>query len=281
MKVRAVGETRTGRAVDLGTFDRLDDVSVPLVADSIRRREAESGGDGDDAVVVECPTPGPVHAHVGAIRAETDFSLRPALAAAARSQGHTAPQDDELAAIRDRLDSLDVSEVDLREARRRVAETSDAAEELRERVAAVRGRVRALREADADPGPAESDLADATRRLSEAETERIAAEQALSRARERARADRERRRERLRLEDRAANLRRRARERLADVVRDAFEDARAEIPEAENRRPPVESALAVARVADLAAPVAVAREVDPFGSADATSEWLDAPVIRV
>ncbi|UPW01962.1 hypothetical protein M0R88_07665 [Halorussus gelatinilyticus] len=270
MRVRIAGETRTGRAIDLREYD----FAVTEIADAIRGEGAAS------AVSIDCPAPGPAHARVGAIRAGMAWSRRPALAAAARSRGHTAPQADELAEVRDRLDAIDAPTIDLRAARRRVAETGDAAEELREEVATVRGRVRALREAEADAADAEADLADATRRLSEVETERIAAEQTLARAREQARTDRERRRERLRLEDRAENLRRSAREALADEVRSRFEDALAALPDDGALPEPVGAALAVARVADLDAPVAVAR-VGPFEGVDAISAWLDAPVVRV
>ena len=103
--------------------------------------------------------------------------------------------------------------------------------------------------------------------MSEAETERIAAEQALARARDRVAENRERRRERLRLEDRAANLRRDAREHLAGIVREAFEEARADVPAGVEAS--VSTALAVVRVAELDAPVVVARGVDLFGSVEA------------
>ncbi len=270
MRVRVADETRTGTVVDL----RNHDLEITAVAEAIREENADS------PVAIDCPSPGPAHAHVGAVRAGMAWSLRPALAAAARSRGHVPPQADALADVRDLLDDLDAPAIDLRDARRRVAETTDAAEQLREEVATLRGRVRALREADADPTSAEADLAETTRLLSEAETERIAAEQTLARAREQARADRERRRERLRLEDRAANLRRDAREALADEVRDAFEESRAALPDGEAFPEPVGPALAVARVADLDAPVAVG-SVGPFGGVDAVAEWLDAPVVRV
>jgi len=270
MNVRVADETRTGHAIDLRRYD----LPVAEVAEEIRGTETDS------AVAIDCQSPGPAHAHVGAIHAGMAWSLRPALAAAARSRGHVPPQADALADVRDLLADLDAPAVDLRAARRRVAETTDAAEELREEVATLRGRVQALREADADPTDAEADLAETTRLLSEAETERIAAEQTLARAREQARADRERRRERLRLEDRAANLRRNAREALADEVRDAFEESKAALPDDAGSSEPVESALAVARVADLDAPVVV-RAVAPFGGVDAVSAWLDASVVWV
>ncbi|MFC7081752.1 hypothetical protein [Halorussus caseinilyticus] len=278
MRVRVGEATRTGRAIDLRGVD-FEGVGVDAsaVADAIRAGPGESS-----AVVIDCPDPGPAHAHVGVIRAEMDVSLRVALAAAARSRGHTAPQAEELAAVRDRLDALDVPEIDLRRARRRVAEASDVADELRERVATLQGRVQALRGTPAgeDLDAAESDLEDATRRLSEVETERIAAEQALSRARDRARANRARRRERLRLADRESNLRRRVRETLADEVREAFEGARSRAP-SNAVRESVRTALAVARVAELDAPVVLVSGVDCFESAEAAARWLDTPVISV
>ncbi|WP_135854859.1 DUF7856 family protein [Halorussus salinus] len=268
MRVRVADETRTGNVIDLRSYD----LEITAVAEAIRDENTDS------PVAIDCPPPGPAHAHVGAIRAGMAWSLRPALAAAARSRGHAPPQADALAEVRDLLDDLDAPAIDLRDARRRVAETTDAAEELREEVATLRGRVRALREADADPTDAEADLAETTRLLSEAETERIAAEQTLARAREQARADRERRRERLRLEDRAANLRRSARKSLADDVREAFEEAREKLPV--DAEPPVSAALAVARVAALDAPVVVGT-VESFDRVDALAEWVDAPVVRV
>ncbi|MFC4448621.1 hypothetical protein [Halorussus aquaticus] len=301
MKVRVAGAVRTGRAVDLRRVSdcRAEGVGEPLsdalslrdVAGVIRGDgggdfdrdctvESDCGGERDSALAIDCPDPGPVHDHVGVIRADMDLSVRSALAAAARTRGYTAPQADELAAVRERRDALDVPETDLERARRRVADASDATEEMRERVATLRGRVQALRDADADPADAETELADATRRLSEVRTERIAAEQALTEARDRARANRQRRRERLRLADRADNLRRAAREHLADEVRDAFADARDAVPD-DDLGEVVEAALAVARVAAYDAPVVLARETDPFESAAEVAEWLDGPVIRL
>ena len=277
------GEILTGRAIDLRRVDAVDaDAVTPsAVAAAIRDDGGGSERSGDDCLAVDCPSSAPVHDHVGVIRAEMALAVRPALAAAARSRGHVAPQVDELATVEDRLDALDVPVVDLEAARRRVAEANDATEELREHVAALRGRVRALRDADADPAEAESELADATRRLSEVQTDRIAAEQALARARERARANRERRRERLQLADRADNLRRAARDHLADELRDALADAREAVPNRADLDEPAETALAVARVAVLDAPVVLARDVDVFDDAETAARWLDGPVIRI
>ncbi|WP_132059063.1 DUF7856 family protein [Halorussus amylolyticus] len=278
MRLRIGGEVRTGRAVDL----RGVGVEPSAVAAAIR-------GDGSDASVsISCPSPGPVHEYVGVIRPEMTLSVRSALAAAARSRGHDAPQDDELASVRERLDAFDAhdsSDLALADARRRVADASGAETEARERVATLQGRVQALRETNRDSErlrDAEAELADATRRLSDRETERIAAEQTLVRAREQARAVREDRRERLRLRDRADNLRRTAREHLAGLVREEFEAARERAPgDADSdgeATDSVASALAVARIAALGAPVVVA--CDRFESAEAAARWLDAPVVR-
>ncbi|WP_276299361.1 hypothetical protein [Halorussus lipolyticus] len=277
MRVELAGEVRTGRVVDLR--DTSVDFDASAVVGAIRGDGPRAGDGPARPLAIDCPVPGPAHEHVGAIRTGMGLSLRPALADAARTRGHTPTQADELAAVRDRLSALDPPEIDLRSARRRVAETSDDAEELRERVAALRGRVQALRDAGDESGPAEAELASATRELSEVETERIAAEQALSRARNRAAENRERRRERLRLADRADNLCRDAREELARAVRPTFEDARQAVPT--DSESPVSTALAVAHVADLDAPVVVGSGVDAFADGERLSEWFDAPVVRL
>lgn len=298
--VRVGGEVRRGRAIDLrAAFDA--ELVPPELAPEEVASAIRSADDPDRAVVsesgrtiaVDCPAPGPAHEHVGVIRDGTDLSLRGALAAAARSQGHGAPEADELEAIRARLgerDAVDVSGEatlsggDLRQARRRVAEANDEEAEIRERVATLQGRVQALRDAGVDGAPetgdAEAELSEATRRLSEVQTERIAAEQALARCRERARTHRERRRERLRLQDRAGNLRRAAREHLAGLVRESFEDARDEIPDTGDLGESVETALAVARVAELDAPVVLAHDADPFETVEDVARWIDGTVIR-
>ncbi|WP_135806052.1 DUF7856 family protein [Halorussus marinus] len=268
MRVRRSTETRTGRAIDLSDWN----VSADVVGDAVR-------GDDSDGLAIACPPPGPVHEHVGVIRPRIEFSRRAALAAAARSRGRTAPQDGELARIRERLDALDPAPVGLADARRRVADAEGSEAAVRERVATLQGRVQALRETDGDPSDAEAELADATRRLADLETERIAAEQTLARARERARETRDARRERLRLRDRADNLRRRAREHLADALGPAFERVRGAVP---GETPPsVTAALAVARLADLTAPIVIDAEAAGFEAPSAAATWLDAPVIYV
>jgi murein DD-endopeptidase MepM/ murein hydrolase activator NlpD len=294
MRVRVGAECWSGHAIDLrGVRERCGvELDAQRVAAAVRSdwsgvefdAGSDDGGDEKTDVAIDCPDPGPVHEHVDVIRTGMAVRRRAALAAAARSRGRTAPQADELAAVRERLDALDAPEIDLRDARRRVADASDEETALRERVATLQGRVQALREVrgerSEERSDAESELAEATRRLSAVETERIAAEQALARARERAAANRERRRERLRLRDRADNLRRAAREYLAGTVREAFEDARDAVPAGATGES-VGAALAVARVTELDAPVVLARNVGAFESVDAAARWLDAPVIRL
>lgn len=320
MQVTLGGASWTGPAVDL----RGTGVPAAAVAAAVRGEPA------DPDLSVTCAPPGPVHEHVGVLRSGPSLSLRAALAAAARSRGHRAPQDEALEAVRADLADLPSPDVDLASVRRRVAERGDEEAALRERAAALRGRVAALREvegrgdgtgdgsagaavddaaggtadavvdgrvegvadgtADA-PGTAlaeaEAALAETTRRLSEATTERVAAEQALRRARREAREARAVRARRLRLEDRAGNLARAARAHLAGVVHDAFARAVAAVPGAGRAgdRPgkyegdPLVAALAVVRVADVDAPVVVA--CDRFPSAVAARACLDAPVVLV
>ena len=136
---------------------------------------------------------------------------------------------------------------------------------MAERVAAARGDVRARRSIDADVDGALADLEEAAAALSDARTERIAAEQALERARERAAAARDARERRLALRDRLRNRRRDARAELAGGVYPAFRDALSTVPEGDLADPgtaPTEYAgsraaasLASIRVADLDGPV--------------------------
>jgi hypothetical protein len=275
MRVGLDGETLTGRAVDLtGRGLDPDDVLAAL-----REDRATVGGNG---LQVVCPEPGPVHRTVGAVEPGMVVQRRAALAAAARSRGHRAPQAEEIATLEARLADEEVPDADTTGARKRLAAAGEERERLRERVARLQGRVQALREADADPAEAEAELAEAARRLSEVETERAAAEELLARERDRARAARDARERRLELEDRLANARRTAREHLADEVRAPFREAVAAAPgEASD---PGEAAartvaLAVYRVAAVAAPVVLASA--PFPDAAATADWLGAPVLEV
>ncbi|VTT86630.1 hypothetical protein DM2_2668 [Halorubrum sp. DM2] len=195
----------------------------------------------------------------------TDAGLRRQLAAAARSRGQTASVAAEIDGIESELASIEIEPVDLTAARRRVAETTGEIERLKERVAALRGDARARRAVDADADAALDDLETAAAELSAAQTEAIAAEQALERARAEAARARDERRRRLRLRDRLRNRRRAARRELSEAVYPAFRRALAAVPggdpDAAGSEPdaydgdPVAASLAAVRVAALDVPV--------------------------
>jgi len=271
------GVERRGEAVDATDLDVAPETLAGAVA-----------GETVDGVCLDCPAPGPVHERVGVVREGASPPLRGALAAAARSLGERAPQRERLERVRSRLADEESPDLDLAAARRRVAAAGEEEARLRERVATLRGRVDAL--ADAGEAEARRDaeaaLAEATRRLTEAETERIAAEQRLDDLERRAREARDRREERLALADRAANLERAAREHLAGAVYDRFRAAVATLPgdgdagaaPGDYEGDPTLAALAVVRVAALDAPVVVA--TDRLGGAARTADRLDAPAVR-
>jgi hypothetical protein len=276
--IRIDGATYRGRAIELGS--RLP---AAAVASAIR---------GDDVapwLEATCPRPGPVHDHVGHVALSVPFSLRQALAAAARSRGETAPQRPALEAARDRLDELTPPETDVAAARRRVAEAGASETRLRERVATLRGRLQAVRDAGGDEEPVQTELRAAIGELAEVETERIAAEQALEMGEREARTARDRREQRLRLEDRIANLERDARRSLAATVYEEFAAATAVLPGSaaagdepgEFEGETLTAMLAVARVADVSAPLVLDSGVGGFDSAAAAADALDAPVVRL
>jgi hypothetical protein len=287
--VVAPDERLAGRAVDLregsGPGSRFDPSAVAAAVRS-GNEAGEENDEGIGSVVVDCPAPRAVHEHVGVVESGMGLRARTALAAAARSRGLSAPQDDELASVRADLADVEVPETDAVAARERLAGTESAVVAARERVAELRGRVQAAREAGRETAELRDELAAAARELSERETERAAAREACDRAERRAREARDARERRRRLEDRAANLERDARAHLVDACRPEYARALAAVP---GRAPsadgdpfdadPVPAALAVARVARLRAPVVLA--VDRFESARAAADWLDAPVIRV
>lgn len=265
---------RTGRAVDLRDAD-LDPGRVG--------RAVRSGS--VDGLRVDCPDPCPVYEHVGVVAPDASVPARTALAAAARSRGLSAPQDDDIEAARERLATVeppDERSPDPAAARRRLAGAGADVERLRERVATLRGRIQAAREAGSATDELRRDLAEAARDLSEAETERAAAREALARARDSARDRRDARERHRRLEDRVANLERGARAHLVDRLRDEYAAAVRSLG-GDGTEPfavdDATAALAVARVADLRAPVVLA--VDRFEGPGEAADWLGAPVVRV
>jgi chromosome segregation ATPase len=271
MRVCIDGESHKGVAID------VTGVAGEKLVRAIRGQDASPR--------VDCPTPGPVHDHVAILPPES-FDRRDALAAAARALGHKSATRDELENARAELAALSPPSVDMRAVRRRVAEAGSEEERLRERVAELRGRLRARRETGADATAVETKLDEATRRLSEAETERIAAEQALERAERAARKARDRRERRLKLEDRVANREREVRCDLAAAVWDRFRSAVRAVPgnatvgatpgEFDGDR--LTAALAVARLAPIDAPVVV-NGLNRVPGAGAAATLLDAPVI--
>ncbi|WP_224270374.1 hypothetical protein [Haloprofundus salinisoli] len=275
--VRVGTRAYSGRGVDL----RAESVAPAAVY------EAAAMGDVNDRVVVESPKPSEGYETLWCIRGEPTTSVVRSLEAAARSRGQATPEDDERASVEAALAELDVPTVETTAARRRVARVGADEERLRERVAELRGRLQARREAGASVDSVRQTLSETAGRLAEVETERIAAEQALERAEREAAAARDARERRLRLEDRAANLARAARRRLAESVYNEFASALRSLPgEAEPgstpgefRGDPVSARLAAVRVADLDAPVVLC--VDRFDDADAAADALDAPVVRI
>ena len=219
-------------------------------------RAAENGSED----VAEAPEPSAV---LGSLPA--DAGLRRQLAAAARSRGRTSSVAGEIDEIESELAAVEVEPVDLTAARRRVAETTGETERLKERVAALRGDARARRAVDAEADETLGDLEEAAAELSAAQTEAIAAEQALERARAEAARARDERRRRMRLRDRLRNRRRAARRELAKSVYPAFRRALTAVPsgdpDAAGTEPaaydgdPIAASLAAVRVAALDVPV--------------------------
>jgi len=258
--VRHDGRTWCGSVADL----RDSDVEGREVVAAIR---------GEDAPCrIHCPAPGPLFERVGFVRPGMGLRVRPALAAAARSRGLTVPVDSELERARAERDQFSVERG---QQHRATAPTADR-QELRERVAELRGRVQALEDCDRDASDERAALREAAGRLSEVETARIAAEE----YREQTRATRDRRDRRMRLDDRVANLERRARSQLVERVRERYERAVFALdPTVEPfDAPPPIAALAVLRIASVGAPVVLA--VDHFPTLAAAADWVGGPVVR-
>lgn len=259
---------------------------------SVTAAEAASaieGGTSQSAAVIDvrCAAPGPVHERVGVVDPDrSSYPLQAALAAAARQRGDRSSKYEALRAVRDRLAALDLPPVSLAERRHQVAATDDASA-LEEQVATLRGQLEAARDRGDDPEALAQARERAVADLTERRTERLAAEQSLDRARSSARDARDKREERLRLEDRERNLERDARRELASDLQSSFERALAALPgtaSAGASPGAVEGtdalgALAVCRLAPIRAPVVVAG--DWFASATAAAAALDAPAILV
>lgn len=289
------GRCFPGPVVDLRALPRPP--SRRALVDAVRA----GGPVGAESPAIHAPAPGPAHDHVAHLTVDAAIDRRTALADVAAARGVETAHDAALDEARRELRAAAPKPVDaaaLRRARRRAAEAGSETERLRERAATVRGRVTALRDADetdatADAlAAAESSLSEATRRLSEVATERVAAEQRLSDLEARARTARDRRGARLRLEDRVENEKRAVRAARVAAVEDAFAAARRlvatrldvdAVPDADVVGDPsgdLVEALAVARLAPLRAPVVAASAiVAALGGADAAAELLSAPLV--
>ncbi|WP_435096233.1 hypothetical protein [Halorubrum sp. N11] len=253
-------------------------------------RPGETDGCDESAAASEPAIPEPA-AVIG--RVPTAASFRRELAAAARTRGLASSVESELIEVCDAIASIEVEPVDLDAARRRVAAASGEEERLKERVAALRGSVQARRAVEAETDEALGDLESAAAELSAAQSERIAAEQALQRARERAAAARDARERRLELQDRLRNRRRDARQELAREVYPAFRDALSAIPSvgpadagskpAAYDGPSLAASLAAVRVAELDGPVVLGTAavgwIADRGEA-APETVIDGPVCR-
>ncbi|MFW5918890.1 MAG: hypothetical protein ACOCSF_01665 [Halanaeroarchaeum sp.] len=274
MKVRIGGRLRRGRAIDLRDEPADPERLLAAIADP------DSNG-------VAAPAPGPVHAFVGRLAPGMSIALRPALAAAARSLGRRSPYDEDIAALDRRIADIHVEPIDLEPARRRAAEAGADVAALRERVARLRGRLEAKREADRPTDETRDRLRGAIATLSEAETEALAAEQALASAERAAREVRDRQDRRLSLVDERDNLARRARTALAERIFPQFRRALDAVPVAGRAGAPPDgfdgepfaAALAVARLATLRAPVVLVG--GPFRDPVAARAALDAQVVLV
>lgn len=261
-----------GRAVEL----RGKHVTAETVRAAVR---GES-----ETVVIDCQSPSRWLAPLG--YPENGAPALDRVIAAARSQGHHPPHERALGTAQRELQRLAVDQIDTAEARQRLADAGTAVDRIREEVATARGRLQARREMGADTADAESALTAAMKRLSEAETERIAAEQAHQTAERQARQARKLRERRLKLQDRVANRRRETRHALAAHVAEAFTEAVSSLPgDATLSTAPlgvngddVTAALAAVRIADLRAPIV--DTTSRFASASATAAALDTPVIR-
>jgi hypothetical protein len=275
------------RVGDVVRRGRTIAVREPVDPDALARA-VRTAPEPDARVAVTADPPGPAHEFVGCIESGMGLRARTALAAAARTRGLETPHDDALAEARKQLADLDAGRETRATGERRAeirqvaADATGEREELREAVAAARGRLQARREQGLDPTPAAEALAAAIEQLSEAETDAAAARQRLETTRERTREHRDSRERRFRLEDRIANLERRARAHLREQVHDEYVTALDAVPgggdiEHPFETDPVTAALAVARVADLSAPVVLA--CDRFASPAGAANWLNAPVL--
>jgi len=274
VRCRVRGREYTGPAIELAGA-----VEGARLVEAIREQDADAG-----EPQVTCPPPGPLFDHVGHVHEGMGLRTRTALARAGRSLGLETPVDDDLTEAHDDLAGLETAGDERANKREAVATHEQSVSELRERVAAARGRLAAKREAGEDTTEAAADLQAAIKALADEETEAVAARQELTERRAAAEAHRDRCERRRKLEDRIANLERQARQHLVQQCRERFVAALDALPgPAVDGDPfaadPVPAALAIARVGDVRAPLVL--DCDRFGSAATAHDWLGCPVVRL
>ena len=276
--VSVAGDSLTGRGVDLSDHGVCLSPTalaerLPRGADWRDRPEFEA----DRSFATVTPDPPPA---------------RRLAAIAARSRGVTTPVDDALAAVATADDrGADTADPpDLATARERVVTMGNEVERLREQVATLRGQLQSVRETDAELTDVRRELDVAMQALTEAETDELAAEQRLSRARERARAHRDIHECQLRQHDARRNRAREARTHLAAAVADRLAAATERVADTTDRGqaafdPDTGTVTGDETTFHLAA-LAVAETTEPVvvgvvGPADPAvlAELLDVPVV--
>lgn len=273
MRIELGTDVWCGRAIDLSKHTLDAETLVQAIRD-------------ESDPTVKCVSPGPLHEYVGWIRKGMDLRIRTALAAVARSRGVSAPQDEERERVLERIDALPEETVETAIYRKRLAAKTEDIIRHREKVARLQGQVQAFRKREGMSGTGGNpevfdSLKNAIRTLSELETEHVAAEQTLERARERQRRIHDVRDKRLALEDRAANLARDARRHLVTQLEEEFETTVKAVPgtkaEVGFDADPVPASLAIARLGVIDAPIVL--ECNRFTSARTATDWLNVPVI--
>lgn len=267
MRFRLTDPDRAGRAIDC----READIDPSRVLTAVR----DPTDDG-----VRCRRATRLHGTLGAVGFASSPSRRQTLAAVARSRGVRVPEQEALAAARDRLASHATEPTNLAPEREEVASANDADRAaLREEVARLRGVVDATRGGD---GPIEETLTEyreTAARLSEVGTAATAASERLARERERLSERYDAHQRRLELEDAVANRERDVRRALADRAAPRVARARDALAETTPVDPESDRALQLAalRAARLSAPAVVAG-----GSLDASvlARVTDASIVR-
>lgn len=209
-------------------------------------------------------------------------STRRLFAAAARTRGLTAPQDQQINRLESRLESIDVPSVDVVEAKQRVTNTARNEAALRERIATLRGRLQAERESGGATDETKSELETAAATLSEVSTDRIAARQRLLETERTARKARTSREERMKLADRLANRRRDARKVLARKVRPEYDNTVERIkpllPDTNEAPTDIIDHLTAVAIATVDIPIVIAAGATGITDEFAAASRLETPV---